>query len=120
MCYSLFFGFLSAVLTVTAYALLFDYVEWPPYLLWLLVVNGVTFLMYGVDRVVSKHGKAETPEATLLLLSAGGGFAGAWLGRALFRYKVDWSERPWVQILLFLTTIGHLALVYNLFIQQPE
>ena len=120
MCYSLFFGFLAAILTGTAYALLFDYVEWPPYLSWLVAVSAVTFLMYGIARVVGKHGKAETPETALLLLGAAGGFVGAWLGRAAFGYKVDPSERPWVQILLFLTTIGHLVLVYNLLIRQPE
>ena len=77
MCYSLFFGFLAATLTAIAYALLFDYVEWPPYLSWLVAVSTVTFLMYGVDRVLNREGKAEMPELPLHLLSAAGGFAGA-------------------------------------------
>jgi uncharacterized membrane protein YsdA (DUF1294 family) len=120
MCYSLFFAFLSAILSGAAYVLLFDYTDWHPYLSWLVAVNGVTFLMYGIDTVFVKRGKAQTPEMALHVLSAAGGFVGGWLGRKLFGYKVDWSDRPWMQILLFLTTIGHLVLVYELLIKGPE
>jgi uncharacterized membrane protein YsdA (DUF1294 family) len=113
MCYSVFFGLLALILTGGAYALLFEYVTWHPYLTWLAVINGVTLVMYGVDSVVGRHGKAETPETPLHLMSAAGGFVGAWLGRAIFGYKVDWKANPWVYIVLAASTVGHGVLVYQ-------
>lgn len=119
MCYSWFFGALAAILTGTAYVLLYQNVAWHPYLLWLMAISAVTFVMYGVDRVIAKQGKAETPETVMHLLSAGGGFVGAWLGRAVFGYKVDWKENPWMQIVLIVSTLGHAVLVYNWLIKGP-
>jgi uncharacterized membrane protein YsdA (DUF1294 family) len=113
MCYLVFFGFLALILTGGAYALLFDYVTWHPYLTWLVSINGVTFLMYAIDSVMGKQGKVDTPETALHLLSAGGGFIGAWLGRALFRYRVDWKGNPWVYIVLLVSAVGHGVLAYN-------
>ena len=120
MCYSWFCGALAAILVGTSYVLLFENVSWHPYLLWLIAVNGVTVVMYGVDSVFGKQGKAETPETVMHLLSAGGGFVGAWLARAIFGYKVDWKDNPWMQILLFVSALGHAVLAYNWLIRPPD
>jgi uncharacterized membrane protein YsdA (DUF1294 family) len=113
MCYTLFFGFLSVILTAVAYTLLFEAVTWHPYLTWLVSINGVTLLMYGIDSVLGKQGKVETPETVMHLLSAGGGFVGTWLARAIFRYKVDWKGNPWVYIVLLVSAVGHGVLAWN-------
>ena len=113
MCYLLFFGFLSMTLTGVAYALLYEFTGWHPYLTWLVSINGVTLLMYGIDSVIGKQGQVEAPETVMHLLSAGGGFVGTWLGRALFGYKVDMKGNPWVYIVLVVSTVGHAVLAYN-------
>jgi uncharacterized membrane protein YsdA (DUF1294 family) len=113
MCYSWFFGALAAILSGTTYVLLYENVPRHPYLLWLVTASAVTFVMYGVDWLFGRQGKAETPETVLHLLTAAGGFVGAWLGRAFFGYKVDWRGNPWMQIVLSLCAVGHAALIYT-------
>ena len=120
MCYSWFFGFLATILAGGAYVLLFENVPWHPYLLWLIAINAVTFVMYGIDSVFGRQGKAETPETVMHLLSGTGGFVGAWLGRAVFGYKVDWKDNPWMQIVLFVSAIGHAVLAYYWLIVGPD
>ncbi len=56
-------------------------------LLYLVAVNLVTFLIYGIDKFKSKQARWRVPEATLLWLAAVGGSIGAWLGMKLWHHK---------------------------------
>ena len=56
-------------------------------LLYLVAVNLVTFIIYGIDKFKSKRAKWRVPEATLLGLAAVGGSIGAWLGMKLWHHK---------------------------------
>ena len=56
-------------------------------LLYLVAVNLVTFLIYGIDKFKSKRARCRVPEATLLWLAAVGGSIGAWLGMKLWHHK---------------------------------
>ena len=56
-------------------------------LLYLVAVNLVTFLIYGIDKFKSKRARWRVPEATLLWLAAVGGSIGAWLGMKLWHHK---------------------------------
>mgnify|MGYP000871432091 FL=1 len=65
---------------------------WTLALAWLLVINLVTFLVFGFDKLKAKwkekHEAARrVPEKTLLLLSAVGGSLGALLGMKVFHHK---------------------------------
>ena len=42
-------------------------------LIYLLIINVVTFFAYGIDKYKARHDKWRIPEATLLLLAAIGG-----------------------------------------------
>lgn len=53
----------------------------------LLLVNVVTFLIYGIDKYKAKKGKWRISEATLLLMAVFGGSIGAWLGMKAFHHK---------------------------------
>ena len=53
-------------------------------------------------------------------LRLAGGYAGAWLGRALFGFKLYWDSNAWVQIGLILAAIAHVIVAYNLFAVGPE
>ena len=57
------------------------------YLIYLLAVNAVTFIVYGIDKYKAKHAKRRISEATLLLLAAIGGSIGAWCGMKNWHHK---------------------------------
>ena len=54
---------------------------------YLLAVNIVTFLLYGIDKYKAKKGKWRISEATLLTMAAIGGSIGAWTGMRLWHHK---------------------------------
>ena len=56
-------------------------------LLYILVINIITFLSMGFDKWKAKKGHWRTPEKTLLLLVFLGGGIGGILGMKLFRHK---------------------------------
>ena len=53
----------------------------------LLLVNVVTFIIYGIDKYKAIKEKWRIPEATLLLMAVFGGSIGAWLGMRVFHHK---------------------------------
>ncbi len=54
---------------------------------YLIVINIITWMMYGLDKWKAKSGKWRIPERTLLLVTALGGSAGALVAMLLFRHK---------------------------------
>lgn len=56
-------------------------------LCYLLAINALAFLTYGLDKLKARHHRWRIPEATLLLLALIGGSLGAWLGMHLWHHK---------------------------------
>ena len=56
-------------------------------LIYLAVINVVTFFMYGVDKWKAKRAKWRIREAALLGLAVLGGSIGAWLGMKVWHHK---------------------------------
>ena len=54
---------------------------------YLLGINAVAFIMYGIDKYKAKKAKWRIPEATLLLLAVLGGSIGAWMGMKVWHHK---------------------------------
>ena len=54
---------------------------------YLLAINAVTFIIYGIDKYKAKNAKWRIPEATLLLMTVIGGSVGAWLGMKVWHHK---------------------------------
>lgn len=54
---------------------------------YLLGINAVTFIVYGIDKYKAKKAKWRIPEATLLLLAILGGSIGAWMGMKVWHHK---------------------------------
>jgi uncharacterized membrane protein YsdA (DUF1294 family) len=60
----------------------------PILLLYLILINLLGFVLYGVDKVKSKRkGSCRIPERVLLWVARLGGGVGCWLGMMLFRHK---------------------------------
>ena len=57
------------------------------FLYYLGIINVITFLVYGIDKLKAKKGKWRIPEATLLLLAVIGGSIGALLGINVWHHK---------------------------------
>ena len=54
---------------------------------YLVVINLLTFIVYGIDKLKAKKGKWRIPESTLLLLALMGASVGAWLGIKVWHHK---------------------------------
>lgn len=54
---------------------------------YLIGINILTFLLYGIDKWKAQKGKWRIPEETLIWLAIVGGSIGALLGMYLFRHK---------------------------------
>ena len=54
---------------------------------YLLSINAVTFIVYGIDKYKAKKAKWRISEATLLLLAVLGGSIGAWIGMKVWHHK---------------------------------
>lgn len=55
----------------------------------LLLLNALTFVIYGVDKWRARGGGWRIPERTLLLLAAFGGALGACLGMVVWNHKTS-------------------------------
>lgn len=54
---------------------------------YLIVINLVAFVMYGIDKYKAKKSKWRISEATLLWMAALGGSVGAWIGMQIWHHK---------------------------------
>ena len=59
------------------------------FVLYLIGINVLTFLLYGIDKWKARRGKWRIPEDTLIWLAIVGGSIGALLGMNLFRHKTQ-------------------------------
>ncbi|MBE6272756.1 MAG: DUF1294 domain-containing protein [Bacteroides sp.] len=58
-----------------------------PLLYYLIAINAITFITYGIDKWKARKNKWRIPESTLLLLAVFGGSIGAFLGMRVWRHK---------------------------------
>ena len=56
-------------------------------LIYLVIINVVTFFMYGIDKWKAKKSKWRIRETALLGLAVLGGSIGAWLGMKVWHHK---------------------------------
>ena len=54
---------------------------------YLVLINVITFIVYGIDKLKAKKGRWRIPESTLLLLAIIGGSIGAWYGMKVWHHK---------------------------------
>ena len=79
----------------------------------LIVINIVTFLVYGIDKWKAKRSEWRIPEATLLGLAFIGGSIGAWLGMKVWHHKTMHKKFKYgvpVIIIIQLFIIGYFTL----------
>ena len=75
-------------------------------------VNLLSFLLFGLDKLLAVRRKRRIPEATLLTLSVLCGSIGAMLGMIVFHHKTDARVHPafvWGIPSIFLLELAALA-----------
>ncbi len=81
-------------------------------LVWLAVINLVTFAVYGIDKAKAKRGAWRVPEKTLFLLPLLGGSLGALLGMKVFRHKTKHWYFVWGIPLILVAQIALAIWLY--------
>ena len=57
-------------------------------MIYLVVINVITFSLYGSDKKRARWDRRRIPEKVLLGLAAVGGSVGAWMGMMVYRHKI--------------------------------
>ena len=80
-------------------------------LYYLIVINVVTFLVYGFDKWCAKQGSWRISEATLLILAVIGGSIGALVGMKIWHHKTMHKNFKYGLPLILLAQIGLIYLI---------
>ena len=80
-------------------------------LYYLIVINILTFAVYGIDKWKARQGSWRISEATLLMLAVIGGTIGALLGMQVWRHKTMHLKFKYGLPLILLTQIALMYLI---------
>lgn len=83
------------------------------FILYISVVNVITFIIYGIDKLKAKEHWWRISEFTLLLLAIVGGSVGAWFGMKFFHHKTFHKKFKYgVPVIFFLQVAAIIAYFY--------
>ena len=94
------------LLLCTAIGSLFS--AWPV-AIWFLLINVLTMVIYGADKMAARKGMRRIPEVTLLVFGVVGGWPGAIMGQQIFRHKTQ--KQPFKTWFLMSVVVSILATV---------
>jgi uncharacterized membrane protein YsdA (DUF1294 family) len=80
-------------------------------LYYLIVINIVTFVVYGIDKLKAKQGSWRISEATLLMLALIGGSIGAMLGMKVWHHKTQHKKFKYGLPLILLAQIATIYFI---------
>ena len=80
---------------------------------YLIVINIVTFLVYGIDKWKAKQGSWRISEATLLILAVFGGSIGALLVMKVWHHKTQHKKFKYGLPLILLAQIALIYLILD-------
>ena len=89
------------------------------YLIYLLAINAVTFIIYGIDKYKAKHAKWRISEATLLMLAVIGGSIGAWCGMKVWHHKTMHKKFKYGVPVILLLQVALTVWIINKMAQTP-
>ena len=79
---------------------------------YLLAINAVAFIVYGIDKYKAKKAKWRIPETTLLLLAVLGGSIGAWMGMKVWHHKTMHKKFKYAIPAILLIQIALMAYLH--------
>ncbi len=85
------------------------------FIIYLLIINIISFLTFGIDKKKSKQDKWRTKESVLFILSILGGASGSLIGMIVFHHKI--SKKKFyigIPLIFLLNKIIELIILYHL------
>lgn len=87
-------------------------------LTFLLIINLITFLIFGYDKKLAAKNKGRISEKSLLILSLLGGTIGAFLAIQLFRHKT--KKKSFLMKMIGVAIVQILVIIGLLFSGNPQ
>ena len=78
-------------------------------LIYLVIINVITFFLFGIDKLKAKRSKWRISEAMLLGMAAIGGSIGAWVGMMAWHHKTLHKKFRYGIPLILMLQIGLLV-----------
>ena len=83
-------------------------------LIYLAVINVVTFFMFGIDKWKAKKSKWRVRETALLGLAVLGGSIGAWLGMKVWHHKTLHKKFKYgIPVIIIIQLVLSVYLIYE-------
>ncbi len=83
-------------------------------LIYLTVINVVTFFMFGIDKWKAKKSKWRVRETALLGLAVLGGSIGAWLGMKVWHHKTLHKKFKYgIPVIIIIQLVLSVYLIYE-------
>ena len=86
-----------------------------PILSYLVVINVVTFFIYGIDKWKAIHDKWRISETSLLVWAIIGGSIGAWIGMDVWHHKTNHKKFTYGIPLVLIAQIAIVVLLFKAF-----
>lgn len=86
-----------------------------PVVMWFLLANVLTLMIYGIDKTAARKTWRRVPESTLLVFGVVGGWPGAIVGQQLFRHKTQKQPFKTYFIISVLVSILVTVAIYRLY-----
>lgn len=86
-----------------------------PVVMWFLLANALTLVIYGIDKTAARKTWRRVPESTLLVFGVVGGWPGAIVGQQLFRHKTQKQPFKTYFIISVLVSILVTVAIYRLY-----
>ena len=85
--------------------------------IYLVIMNVLTFIIYGLDKLKAKRDGWRIPEATLLLLAVVGGSVGAKIAMELFHHKTLHKKFKYgIPIIIIIQMMIASYIIYKFFL----
>ncbi|WP_336220784.1 DUF1294 domain-containing protein [Citrobacter amalonaticus] len=90
-----------------------------PVAIWCLLINVLTLMIYGVDKMAARKAWRRVPESTLLVFGVVGGWPGAIVGQQLFRHKTQKQPFKTYFFISVIVSVSVMVAVYHLYPFSP-
>lgn len=84
-------------------------------MIYFLIINFITFILYGIDKYLAKNNKWRIEEKTLIFLSLFGGAIGTPLAMIIFNHKIR-KKKFWlvnISVCLFILYVLNYWYMYG-------
>mgnify|MGYP000468128312 CR=1 FL=1 len=82
--------------------------------IYVIIINVVTFFIYGLDKSRAKAGQWRIPEAQLIFLAVIGGSVGALAGMKVFHHKTGVPAILIIQLIIYFLFSGNEGIILRL------